>query len=220
MERGDSRLVLDSYRKAADRVLMPIARRLRNVSPNLLSWISLIAAGLVGLLLFLAGYIDHRIALYAALVLLILSSLLDALDGKVARLRGADSVRGDFVDHVFDRYADVLILAGIFFSIYSREWIALFGLLGVLLTSYMGTQAQALGVGRIYGGTLGRADRLVILVVVIALHAVLDPGATAFGYGVLSFTMMEYALLLFGILGNITALQRALAIWRRLTAEK
>ncbi len=209
-------MVLDSYRRAADRVLVPIANRLRNVSPNLLSWVSLIAAGLVGLFLVLAGYTDPRIALYAALGLLILSSLLDALDGKVARLRGIDSIKGDFVDHVFDRYADVLILSGIFFSVYSREWIALFGLLGVLLTSYMGTQAQALGVGRIYGGVLGRADRLVILVIVLALHAALDPEATAIGYSFFKFTMMEYALLLFGLLGNVTAVQRALATWKQL----
>ncbi len=214
-------MVLDSYRKAADRVLVPIARRLQNVSPNLLSWISLVTAGLVGLFLFLAGYVSPRIALYVALGLLIVSSLLDALDGKVARLRGADSVRGDFVDHVFDRYADILILTGFFFSIYSRQWIVLFGLLGVLLTSYMGTQAQALGVGRIYGGILGRADRLVILVVVLALHAAFDPEATLLpGYPVLTFTMTEYAFLLIGVLGNITAIQRALAIWRRLSTGK
>ncbi len=181
----------------------------------------MITAGMVGLLLFLAGPIDHQIALYAALALLVTSSFLDALDGKVARLRRIDSVRGDFVDHVFDRYADVLILTGVFFSVYSRQWIALFGLLGVLLTSYMGTQAQALGVGRIYGGALGRADRLVILIVVIALHAVLDPRATLpLGYSILTFTMMEYALLLFGVLGNVTAIQRALAIWKRLSAGK
>lgn len=212
-------MVLDSYRKAADRVLVPMAERMRNVSPNQLSWISLITAGLVGLLLFLAGYIPAQIALYAAFALLIVSSLLDALDGKVARLRGTDSVRGDFVDHVFDRYADVLILTGIFFSAYSRQWIALFGLLGVLLTSYMGTQAQAVGVGRVYGGVLGRADRLVILLVVIALHAVLDPEATLLlGYSAMSFTMMEYALLLFGVLGNVTAIQRAVAVWRQLSA--
>ncbi len=210
-------MVLDSYRQVADRLLRPIAVRIQAVSPNLLSWISLLTAALTGIFLVLSFYIDSVLALSAALVSLLVSALFDALDGKVARLRGIESRRGDLLDHVFDRYADVFILTGLFFSMYSREWIALFGLLGVLLTSYMGTQAQAIGVGRIYGGVLGRADRLVILLLVIALHIAFDPGGSLlFGYGDLSFTMMEYALLLFGILGNLTAIQRFVAAWKQL----
>ncbi|MCJ2520807.1 MAG: CDP-alcohol phosphatidyltransferase family protein [Candidatus Thermoplasmatota archaeon] len=210
-------MVLDSYRQVADRLLRPIAVRIQAVSPNLLSWISLLTAALTGIFLVLSFYIDSVLALSAALVSLLVSALFDALDGKVARLRGIESRRGDLLDHVFDRYADVFILTGLFFSMYSREWIALFGLLGVLLTSYMGTQAQAIGVGRIYGGVLGRADRLVILLLVIALHIAFDPGGSlSFGYGDLSFTMMEYALLLFGILGNLTAIQRFVAAWKQL----
>ncbi|MFQ5918627.1 MAG: CDP-alcohol phosphatidyltransferase family protein [Thermoplasmata archaeon] len=212
-------MVLDSYREVADRILTPMAVRLRHLSPNLLSWLGLATAGLAGLLLALAGLLNEVLALLAAFIALSVSSLLDALDGKVARLRGIASPRGDFMDHVFDRYADVLILAGIFFSIYARQPIAFFGLLGVLLTSYLGTQAQAVGIGRLYGGLLGRADRLVILLVVLLLHLFLDPGAALFlGVGVLSFTMMEYALLLFGVLGNLTAIQRGVEAWKRLGA--
>ena len=37
--------------------------------------------------------------------------------------------------------------------------IGVFALTGVLMSSYLGTQAQAVGVGRYYGGILGRADR-------------------------------------------------------------
>jgi archaetidylinositol phosphate synthase len=210
-------MVLDSYRKAADRFLTPLAMRVHGLSPNIMSWISLLTAGLTGILLFLSGDVDSTLALSAAFVALSISSLFDALDGKVARLRGIDSRRGDFLDHVFDRYADVFIITGLFFSIYTRAWVALFGLLGILLTSYMGTQAQAVGVGRIYGGVLGRADRLVILLLMIALHAAFDPDAILLlGYERIRFTMMEYALLLFGVLGNLTAVQRAVTTWRRL----
>ena len=38
--------------------------------------------------------------------------------------------------------------------------------IGVLLASYMGTQAQALGLGREYRGILGRADRIAVIVIV------------------------------------------------------
>ena len=212
-------MVLDSYRDFADRLLTPMAVRLRHLSPNLLSWLGLGTAGLAGLFLALAGVLNEVVALAAAFVALLVSSLLDALDGKVARLRGLASLRGDFLDHVFDRYADVLILTGLFFSIYARQPIAFFGLLGVLLTSYLGTQAQAVGIGRLYGGLLGRADRLVILLVILLLHLFLDPRAALFlGVGALSFTMMEWALLLFGFLGNFTAIQRGVETWKRLGA--
>ncbi len=213
-------MVLDSYRRVADRILTPMAVRLRHVSPNLLSWLGLGTAGLAGLSVALAGVINEVLALAAAFIALAVSSLLDALDGKVARLRGIASPRGDFMDHVFDRYADVLILTGLFFSIYARQPIVFFGLLGVLLTSYLGTQAQAVGIGRLYGGLLGRADRLVILLLVLLLHLFLDPSEPLLflGLGALSFTMMEYALLLFGILGNLTAIQRGVEAWKRLGA--
>ncbi len=39
--------------------------------------------------------------------------------------------------------------------------IGVFALTGVLMASYLGTQAQAVGVGRYYGGLLGRSDRSV-----------------------------------------------------------
>jgi CDP-diacylglycerol--glycerol-3-phosphate 3-phosphatidyltransferase/archaetidylinositol phosphate synthase len=42
-------------------------------------------------------------------------------------------------------------------------WIGVAAVVGTLLTSYLGVQAQAVGVGRYYGGILGRADRLVII---------------------------------------------------------
>lgn len=211
-------MVLDSYRKTANRLLTPMATRLQSISPNTLSWISLLAAGLTGLFLALAGFLDASLALGLALGALVVSALLDALDGEVARLRGTASPRGDFVDHVFDRYADILILVGIFFSIYARAWIVLFGLIGVLMTSYLGTQAQAVGLGRIYGGLLGRADRLVILLLLLILHLVFDPDATRLvGIAPLAFSIMEWGLLLFGVLGNFTAIQRAVIAWRRLS---
>ncbi|MDX1534867.1 MAG: CDP-alcohol phosphatidyltransferase family protein, partial [Thermoplasmata archaeon] len=95
-------MVLDSYRRVADRILTPMAVRLRHLSPDLLSWLGLGTAGLAGLLLALSGVMNPTVAVGAAFVALAASSLLDALDGKVARLRGVASPRGDFMDHVFD----------------------------------------------------------------------------------------------------------------------
>ena len=38
------------------------------------------------------------------------------------------------------------------------------------MLSYMGTQAQAVGAGREYAGLLGRADRLIVLMLVPIIH--------------------------------------------------
>jgi len=209
-------VVLDSQRGRADRVLVPMARGLTRFHPNTLSWTAFAAAVLAGVSLVLGG----GILLIAAAAFVLINGLLDALDGRVAKLTRTASVRGDFLDHVLDRYADVVMLGGIAFSLYCPVWLGLLAIVGVLLSSYMGTQAQAVGLGRQYGGVLGRADRLVILVVAALLQAILDPAGTA-PFGVLgaAFTYLGWAMVVFAILGNVTAIQRAVGIWRRLSAR-
>src|SRR6059036_3683703 len=152
-------MVLDRYRKAADWFLVPVASRMLRVNPNVVSWIAFLAAVGAGISFFIGG----RGFLGLGLVLILANSYLDALDGKIAKLAGKASARGDFLDHVLDRYADVFLIGGVAFSAYCQLWIGTLALLGVLLTSYMGTQAQAVGQGRRYAGVLGRADRLVLL---------------------------------------------------------
>ena len=144
------------------------------------------------------------------------NGLLDALDGKVARLKTTESKRGDFVDHVIDRYADVFILAGVALSVHCSVFVGLFAIIGVMLSSYMGTQAQALGLRREYRGILGRADRLALLILIpivqyLFMLANLDVAEDLIGYSFIGW-MMIY----FGIAGNITAVQRAHLIWKAL----
>ena len=207
-------MVLDRWRRLGDAILDPLARRLRRVSPDALSWAALLSAAFAGLAFYLGGGVLLALgALFA-----FLNALLDALDGKVAKLTGRASRRGDFLDHVLDRYADVLMLGGIALGPYCPVWLGLLAIVGVLLTSYMGTQAQAVGAGRDYGGLLGRADRLVILIAAVLLQAAVDPGhGILLGAGVLSFTVLGWAMVLFAILGNVTAIQRAVSTWRHLT---
>src|SRR3989475_3000540 len=146
-------MVLDRYRAFADRILVPVASRLIRVNPNLVSWVAFLGAVGAGVAFFFggAGFLG------LALGLILVNAYLDALDGKIAKMTGKASMRGDFLDHVLDRYADVFMLGGIAFNAtYCRLGVGTLALLGVLLTSYMGTQAQAVGQGRAYGGVLGR----------------------------------------------------------------
>ena len=63
------------------------------------------------------------------------------------------------LDHVFDRYSDIFIVLGMAFSIYGNVYLGLFAIIGILHTSYMGTQSQALGLKRNYSGIAEEYNR-------------------------------------------------------------
>ncbi len=202
-------MVLNEYRGKADPYLIPLAKRLKHVNPNTLTWIGLLLAIVAGFCI----YLSNIWLLPLASLMIFSSSLFDALDGKVAKMTGRTSKRGDFLDHVFDRYGDVFILGGIMLSSFCNELIGILAIIGILLTSYVGTQGQAVGVGRIYGGFLGRAERWVILMIIPIFHLLFS---LEFGGKIWIFTPFEYVMILFVIAGNLTAVQRCVIIWKKL----
>ncbi len=186
------------------------------MNPDALSWAALLCAIAAGAAIVIGG----GLALALAGLLVFLNALLDALDGKVAKATGRASVRGDFLDHVLDRYADVFVLGGVAFSPYCPPTLGFLAMIGVLLTSYMGTQGQAVGLGRHYGGLLGRADRLVILIAALAFQAAADPaGGLLLGFGAASFTVLGWTIAAVAVLAHFTAVQRAAGMWRRLSVK-
>ncbi|MCL2143293.1 MAG: CDP-alcohol phosphatidyltransferase family protein [Methanomassiliicoccaceae archaeon] len=215
-------MVLDGHRAKADFALTPVAKRMINVNPNTISWIGLILAFLAGLLLYLSGTKDEwQWMLIAGAIVVIVSGYFDALDGKVAKLAGKASKKGDFLDHVFDRYADVFMIGGVAVSAWCNPYIGMLALVGVLLTSYMGTQAQAVGAPRLYAGLLGRADRVVLstLFPIIQFIALCFGDGTIDIFGYITITWLEIMMLWFAIVGNATAVQRAIVTWRNMSKE-
>lgn len=211
-------MVLDRYRNIADKFLLPIANHMLNVNPNIVSGIALsfaLAAGIA----FYVSYMAHWLLILAVLFTF-LNALFDALDGKIARLTEKSSAKGDFLDHVLDRYADIFILGGIALSPYCNQLIGMIAVLGVLLLSYMGTQAQAVGCRREYGGILGRADRLVLLIIVPIVQFIFLAFIPDGKIGVynMRFTILEYMMIWFAIAGNITAIQRIFSTWKKLNS--
>ena len=154
--------------------------------------------------------------LLLAAIMVLVSGFFDALDGKVARISSKASKRGDFVDHVIDRYSDAIILGAIAVSFRCEVSFGLFAVIGVLLASYMGTQAQALGLGREYRGILGRADRIAVLVIVSIIQYALEVGDHDLATDIFDYSLMSWMMVYFGLAGNITALQRARVIWKSL----
>ena len=132
--------------------------------------------------------------------LVFLNGWMDLMDGALARRQGTDSKAGDLLDHVLDRYADIVIVAGLAGGT-GQYLLGLLAVTGVLMTSYLGTQAQAVGLERVYGGVVGRADRLAIIGATTAVAAFLP--APLYG-----LTAVGWLLVFLAVVGHLTALQR------------
>ncbi len=202
-------MTLDDLRSKSLIVTEPLAALAERAgaSPNLISLLSMIFALAAGALYYLsAGEVS---LLYLAALMVLLNSTFDAVDGALARRTGQAEPKGDFLDHVIDRYADMAILAGIVLAGYVSEAWGIFAVMGVLLTSYLGTQAQALRLGRLYGGIMGRADRLILILAATIANAVF-PGYLA------GLSILGWAVILITVASHITAFQRIVLIWRML----
>ena len=156
--------MFEKLRSRWTKLIEPLVIRMGGLDPSILTWSSLVLA-------ILSFYIiagaeqnsEGAIGIMFAIFLILLAGVLDALDGALARHQGTDGPYGDFLDHTIDRVVDIGLLlaigANVSFVDDPRSGF-LAGLL-TLMGSYMGTQAQSVGLGRIYGG-FSRADRLVI----------------------------------------------------------
>lgn len=207
-------MVLERYRAGWETTLHPAARTAQRlgITPNVVTVASFFFA-IVAAVFFALAAPGTEYYLFIGAAAVGVNAILDGLDGRLARLTNTSSKRGDYLDHVVDRYSDAAILLGLALSpLGSLTW-GLFALAGTFLTSYMGTQAQALGLGRNYAGWLGRADRLVILIAVPVLtYAAFLVGFTL-PWGLEPIVLM---LAYFAVLGNVTALQRFWSGWKQL----
>jgi len=202
-------MTFNTLRPFASKVIEPLADFLvkYKVSPDTVSIASLICAFFAGLSFYYSPASRELILL--AGILVILNSIFDALDGVIARKSNRATPRGDFLDHVIDRYSDVFIICSIFFAGYVPWQIGVAAIVGVQLTSYLGTQAQALSLGRYYGGIMGRADRLVVLILAAF-------GNFIFLAPVAGFSILGWAIILIAVTSHITAVQRIFYIWKKL----
>jgi archaetidylinositol phosphate synthase len=216
-------MVLESYRARVAPYVARLARPFLSWHPDRVSWTAFGLAALAAVIAALVRFTTPLLFLPVA-VLVFLAGLFDVLDGEVARTTHRTSVRGDFLDHVLDRYADLVILLGIAVSGFVLPVLALLALVSLLLTSYMGTQAQAVGQGRLYSGLLTRADRLVVIALVTFLEFDLSlpwPWAPSapwmrFHFLGIGFTVIDVAFVYFVIAGQWTAISRAVRVYRAL----
>jgi len=151
-------------RSLAGRSVTSLART--GVTPNVLTT--------TGVSLCLAAAIlvpfeehDKLLVFWLAAGIFVVGSLLDILDGALARVGGKTTPFGAFIDSTTDRVGEGAMLAAIalVFSRHGRDWavvLAVAAVVGSFLVSYTRARAEALGLSGDVG--LGsRAERVVLI---------------------------------------------------------
>ncbi|WP_457550260.1 archaetidylinositol phosphate synthase [Archaeoglobus sp.] len=158
------------------------------VKPNHLTLTGL----LLGLLCAYEIYLGNFIL---SAIFLILSSLMDALDGALARNLCMTTEFGGFLDSVLDRYVDIAIFFALGFHI---DWfLAFFALSGALMVSYTRARAEKI-IPKCDVGIAERGERLILILI-----------------GLMFPSVLSSIVLLVGILSHLTALHRIIYTYRK-----
>ncbi len=142
------------------------------------------------------------IDLMLVLIFFLLATLLDFIDGSVARFTQRETKKGAYLDTICDRYVEGIILLGFLFLplkdllLPAGVWIFL-AFFGSLMTTYAKAAAKEkdLVTTELKKGLIGRAERIVL----ISLSLIL---------GAFNLSWVIYPIIILAILSNITALQR------------
>jgi CDP-diacylglycerol--glycerol-3-phosphate 3-phosphatidyltransferase len=192
-------------RRMASRSIAGLART--RVSPNALTAAGVTLCALAAVVVYFE-YRNELLAFWLGAVLFVIGSVLDILDGALARQSGKGTPFGAFLDSTTDRISEGFMLGAIAL-VFSRDGnevalaftIAAIG--GSFLVSYTRARAEALGLKGDVG--LGsRAER----VVVIVSGLVLAPWGA-----------LPWAIYLLTATAWITVLQRVLSVRAQLRAR-
>lgn len=149
-------------RPRVTRFLEPIGKALAAVgfTPTMMTAIGL-GVVIVGSIVIASG------ALRTGAVIVLIGSLLDGLDGSIARASNSVTPRGAFLDSVFDRMGEIAAFAGLGVAFVDNERVLLLVVLaigGAMLVPYLRARAEAEGFdGK--GGLMGRAERILLFTV-------------------------------------------------------
>jgi CDP-diacylglycerol--glycerol-3-phosphate 3-phosphatidyltransferase len=155
-------------RRWSPAVLGPIVRRLAaaGITANQLT-----IAGLA--LAVAAGVLAGQGELIAAAVTLLLSGLLDSLDGELARQSGTSSAFGAFLDSIADHYGDFAVYFGIaWITLQAGDrltvLLVLAAMFGSIVGSHIRSRAGMMALDTKDVGFFTRAERIAVLVVGLA----------------------------------------------------
>jgi phosphatidylglycerophosphate synthase len=134
-----------------------------NIKPNQITFFGFVIA-LITAWIYI-NYISKPIGLVYAGIMILVSGLLDALDGALARTTNQITRFGGFFDSISDRYSDLIILSGIIISGLSDPIPGLLALIGSVMVSYTRARAEAEGIRMSGVGLAERAERMIFLAI-------------------------------------------------------
>jgi CDP-diacylglycerol--glycerol-3-phosphate 3-phosphatidyltransferase len=169
MNSTSLRRVKDGYttgaRSLASRSVTRLART--GVTPNILTTTGVSLCLVAAVLVPFEDRGDQVLVYWLAAAIFVIGSLLDILDGALARVGGKATPFGAFIDSTTDRVGEGAMLAAIalVFSRHGQDWavvVAVAAVVGSFLVSYTRARAEALGLKGDVG--LGsRAERVVLI---------------------------------------------------------
>lgn len=148
-----------------------------------------------------------------ALIVLLVGTLADTLDGQIAKAAGGGTRLGAFLDSTVDRIADGALFVGAAASGANLGqplllWSSLIALVASFMVSYVRAKAESLGVGASVGPT-PREARIVIFLLGLAAWAVFEL------QGLFVAAVMALALL-----SSITFVLRVVHVGRQLSTKE
>jgi CDP-diacylglycerol---glycerol-3-phosphate 3-phosphatidyltransferase len=190
----------DGARQLASRSVRVLTES--RVTPNQLTALGFALNLVSAVLLYQEDYI-------AAAVVFLVGSIIDILDGALARSRGQATPFGAFIDSTTDRISEgaVLCAATLVFARHGDTWpvAAVFvALVASFLVSYTRARAEALGLeGK--AGLMGRAERVVLLAAILV--------AAPWG-------ALPYGIALLAVLASGTVAQRIFSVHKQLAIRE
>jgi phosphatidylglycerophosphate synthase len=174
----------------------------RGIHANVVSYSSIVAAAGAGVCFWQAEAVPAL--LLVAVGFCYLRLWLNMLDGMVALAAGTASPTGEIANELPDRLSDIIIFVGVGHSNLCHPlgayWVAIFA----LLTAYVGTLGQAVGVQREFSGVMSKPWRM------MALHigawgtlGLLWWGNGAIGYGGLTVLDWTHLVIIAGCVQTV-----------------
>lgn len=202
-------MIDELFKKQMDRGWDAVGRVVARtgITPNGVTWIGFVLAACNAL----AFAIHQNPVVFGLLVAVV--ELIDNVDGAVARVTGASSREGAYLDATTDRYKDVFILLAIGYVM--NDWLPVsVAISGSLITSYAAARASMLGAHGLgakgWPDLFERLERIATICVGLVFTTICPP---IFGQ-----TLLHWVLWFVAGMTQITAAQRFTRRLRELRA--
>lgn len=169
------------------------------LSPNQFTILSLFFA-------LASFYSIFKLKLIFALIFYFFATILDLIDGAVARFLKTETKKGAYLDTICDRYVEGIILLSFLFLplkdfiLPAKIWIFL-ALFGSVMTTYSKAAAKEKDLVKeeLKKGFFGRGERMILIFLSLIL-------------GIFNLNFIIYPIFLLAVFSNFSALERILTV--------